>query len=150
MKQKNADFFWPSYTDLMTSLFFIMLVLYVLTYLRLNKTIRLQKDKLAIIEAVEQNLKPLKSDSTLFAYEEEYKRFKLAFDVQFERDKYNIDPAELDNYDETIAKIDSAGRHLMRIIDKLNQEKKTNPHLKDVSYIVVIAEIGRASCRERV
>ena len=139
MKQKNTDFFWPSYTDLMTSLFFIMLVLYVLTYLRLNKTIRLQKDKLAIIEAVEQNLKPLKSDSTLFAYEEEYKRFKLAFDVQFKWDKYNIDPAELDNYDETIAKIDSAGRHLMRIIDKLNQEKKTNPHLKDVSYIVVIA-----------
>ena len=76
MSSKKSDFFWPSYTDLMTSLFFIMLVLYVLTYVRLNTTIKLQKDKLSIIEAVEENLKPLKKDTTLFRYEEQYKRFK--------------------------------------------------------------------------
>ena len=89
MKNK-VNFFWPSFTDLMTSLFFIMLVLYVLTYLKLSTTIKLQKEKLAIIEAVEENLKPLKNDKVLFTYEEEYKRFKLAFDVKFNKDKYAV------------------------------------------------------------
>ena len=40
----NSDSFWPSYTDLMTSLFFIMLVLFVLTYVSLKSTIKLQKE----------------------------------------------------------------------------------------------------------
>ena len=77
MKSKQENSFWPSYTDLMTSLFFIMLVLYVLTYVRLSSTIKLQKEKLAIIETVEENLKPLKKDKSLFVYDEKYKRFKL-------------------------------------------------------------------------
>lgn len=50
MAKNKPDFFWTSYTDLMTSLFFIMLTLYVLTYVKLNSTIKLQKEKLAIIE----------------------------------------------------------------------------------------------------
>ena len=52
--KKSNDSFWPSYTDLMTSLFFIMLVLYVLTYVRLNSTIKLQKEKIEIYEENEK------------------------------------------------------------------------------------------------
>ena len=37
MKKKSEGFFWASFTDLMISLFFIMLVLYVLTFVRLKK-----------------------------------------------------------------------------------------------------------------
>jgi hypothetical protein len=36
MKTKELGFFWPSFTDLMVSLFFIMMVLYILTYLKLT------------------------------------------------------------------------------------------------------------------
>ena len=36
MSKKKHDFFWPSYADLMTSLFFIMLVLFVLTVMMLK------------------------------------------------------------------------------------------------------------------
>jgi outer membrane protein OmpA-like peptidoglycan-associated protein len=138
MKQKN-DYFWPSYTDLMTSLFFIMLVLYVLTYVVLNNTIRLQKEKLAIIETVQQNLKPLKNDTTLFKYEDAYKRFKLAFDVKYNKDKYSISNDDLLNFSFTVNKIKQAGMRLKSVIDTLNILKTTNYKLRNVSYIVSIA-----------
>src|SRR5690349_13311515 len=104
MKNSNHDSFWPSYTDLMTSLFFIMLVLFLLVYIKQSKEIENLEHKLEIITAVEENLKPLKSDSLLFTYEEKYKRFKLAFDVQFVTDKSEIKPNELERYFTTIRK----------------------------------------------
>jgi len=137
MKDNHSHFFWPSYTDLMTSLFFVMLVLYVLTYVRLRSTITLQKEKLTVIEAVENNLQPLKKDTTLFVYEKEYKRFKLSFDVKFPTNEYNIGTVE--NYTTTVAKIDRAGRKLKEVIDRLREAKSANAKLKNVSYILVIA-----------
>jgi len=141
MKTKKDNSFWPSYTDLMTSLFFIMLVLYVLTYVRLNSTIKLQKEKLAIIEAVEQNLKPLKEDTVLFKYEKEYKRFVLAFDVKFKSGKFLLkyDEIETDPI-ATLTNINLAGQKLLQIIDKLNFERnKPNSKLSNVSYLVIIS-----------
>lgn len=123
----------------MTSLFFIMLVLYVLTYVRLNTTIKLQKEKLAIIETVEENLKPLKSDQALFTYEEQYKRFKLSFDVKFVTNTWELKYNTLEQYPATITKIDQAGRKLKSIIDNLKLTKERDPKLKNVSYILVIA-----------
>lgn len=135
----NKDFFWPSYTDLMTSLFFIMLVLYILSYLKLNNTIKLQKEKLAIIETVEENLKPLKKEQELFIYEEKFKRFKLSFDVKFYLNKAEINENELYNYENTIPKIEKAGNRLKSIIASLYRAKEKDEKLKNVSYIVVIA-----------
>lgn len=139
MKTNKTDSFWTSYTDLMTSLFFIMLVLYVLTYVRLNTTIKLQKEKLAIIETVEENLKPLKSDQALFTYEEQYKRFKLSFDVKFFTNQWELKYNTLEQYATTINKIDLAGKKLKSIIDNLKLTKERDPKLKNVSYILVIA-----------
>ena len=38
-KQRSGSHFWPSYSDLMTSLFFLMLVMFVLTIISLRNTI---------------------------------------------------------------------------------------------------------------
>jgi outer membrane protein OmpA-like peptidoglycan-associated protein len=116
-----------------------MLVLYVLTYVRLNSTIKLQRDKLKIIEAVEENLKPLKRAGSLFIYEEEYKRFKLSFDVKFGNNQSQINPNELIDYGATIENIDKAGEKLKSIIDNLQRTKELDSTLKNVSYILVIA-----------
>ncbi len=51
MKPAKTDDFWPSYTDLMTSLFFVMLVLFILVFARQHQTIQDLKRKLAIINA---------------------------------------------------------------------------------------------------
>ena len=38
MGKKRVDLFWASYADLMTSLFFVMLVLFVVSIIVLNNT----------------------------------------------------------------------------------------------------------------
>jgi hypothetical protein len=50
MKGKDSGFFWPSFADLMTSLFFIMLVLYVLTYLKLTNERRIIENQKKVTE----------------------------------------------------------------------------------------------------
>lgn len=146
MKKKSDGFFWMSFSDLMTSLFFIMLVLYVLTYImlkknekRLNEIVEVQKAKLAIIETVEENLKPLKEETSLFRYEPSYKRFTLAFDVNFEVGKYRIEQNALKNYEETASKIENVGKQLQKTVDNLAKNKADNPSLKNVSYLLIIS-----------
>ncbi|MBB5635299.1 hypothetical protein HDF26_004562 [Pedobacter cryoconitis] len=140
MRKDKSDFFWPSFSDLMTSLFFIMLVLYVLTYVKLKLSNKVLEQQLQIIKTVEANLQPLKNDKELFEYEENYNRFKLAFDVKFEADKFAIlQDGHLINAVATRAKITQAGEKLKAVIDRLKLEKEKDPALSKVSYILVIA-----------
>lgn len=146
MKKKGESFFWTSFADLMTSLFFIVLVLYVLTYIMLKKkekelvnTVADLKHKLEVYELVEQNLKPLKQDTLLFRYEENYKRFTLAFDVNFALGKSQIQSGDLNNYDVTATKIESVGKQLQNTIDNLARNKVENPAMNNVSYLVIIS-----------
>ena len=146
MKNKGNNFFWLSFSDLMTSLFFIMLVLYTLTYINLKKkekelqnTVDDLKHKLEVFELVEQNLKPLKQDNVLFRYEPQYRRFSLAFDVHFKTGLKEINTDELDNYDSTVNNIDKAGNQLKLIIDNLQQQKLNDPKMKNVSYLLIIS-----------
>lgn len=140
MKKSRNDFFWPSFTDLMTSLFFIMLLLFVLKTIELKKLLKIEKDKVKIIETVEANLKPLKNDTDLFIYEKQFNRYKLAFDVKFETDKSDIlSDFDLLNAIETRVQIKDAGFKLKSIIDQLKIKKDNDPNLDKVSYILVIA-----------
>lgn len=139
MKSDKNNAFWPSYTDLMTSLFFIMLVLFVLVFTKQQKQIKDLERQLAIVNAVDENLKPLKSDSTLFTYEEDYKRFKLSFEVKFVPDGYRINWEDLENPLSTINNIDKAGQKLKSIIEGLKKSKESDLKLKDVSYILVVS-----------
>ncbi len=150
MKPARTDDFWPSYTDLMTSLFFVMLVLFILVFARQHQTIQDLRRKLAIINAVEGTLRPLKGDSTLFRYEEQYKRFKLAFEVRFMNDSFEIRPPGLERFDETVGQLDQAGLRLKAVIDTLKKRKEGSDSavLRDVSYILVIAGYASRSGKE--
>ena len=146
MKKKNGEFFWVSFSDLMTSLFFIVLVLYVLTYVmlkreqdKLQSTVENLEQKLKVYDLVEQNLKPLKNDSLLFRYENKYKRFTLAFDVSFGISESEIKEGKLKNFNETSKKIKSVGKKLQNTIDLLARKKAEDPAMKNVSYLVIIS-----------
>jgi outer membrane protein OmpA-like peptidoglycan-associated protein len=147
MSKKKNDFFWASYADMMTSLFFIMLVLFVLIIVVLKKEqnqTELEKKelekRLLVFNLVDKNIRPLKEASDLFAYEKEYKRFKLAFDVKFKISKDNLnDKNQIEDALFTQQKVINAGLKLKLIIDNLNREKQTNSALKNISYVVVIA-----------
>lgn len=82
MKAKGSSFFWPSFTDLMTSLFFIMLVLYVLTYLKLTNQQKATEEQLKKIEEIQDAVKELPKE--YFAYDSIYKRFSLVRNIEFE------------------------------------------------------------------
>ena len=75
---KHKSFFWASYADLMTSLFFIMLVLFILTTVMLKRQVgEIEKIK----EATEEQMEKIKEienavneiDTTYFAYNNEHK-----------------------------------------------------------------------------
>ena len=150
MKHKESNIFWLSYSDLMTSLFFIMLVLFAITYLvwnrnsqKLKNIVEIQKKQLAIVNAVDNALKPLKRDTSLFRYDTTFQRFTLGFDVEFAKNKFRLVPGELKSYDATLPKIKSAGAKLKSIIDNLLEKKENDTTrarvLKDVNYVLVIA-----------
>jgi hypothetical protein len=120
MKGKDTDFFWPSFTDLMTSLFFIMLVLYVLTYLKLTK-----------IKEIQKSLGALPSE--YFIYNDEFKKHILNVSVNFKRGSANM----LDLKLETRLKIRIAGKVLERIL------RDSLPTDQNIKYLLVIE--GQAS-----
>jgi hypothetical protein len=141
MKAKGSGFFWPSFTDLMTSMFFIMLVLFILSYARLKIKVDDLDRKLKVYNLVEENLRPLKSDTFLFRYEEEFKRYTLAFDVKFKVGMEILNVSSLDTPDpsETLNQIRSAGLKLKQLINSLALRRKENPELSKVSYLVIIS-----------
>lgn len=76
MSQKKESFFWTSYSDLMTSLFFIMLTLFVLVIVLLHKRMEATEKQLEEIKKVEASTKEL-GRTKYYAYRPEYKKFVL-------------------------------------------------------------------------
>lgn len=158
---KKANFFWVSYADLMTSLFFVMLVLSAISFVlfeaekgkyediikELNAKdaiIKVQAEKYRIIESVEQNLEPLKKDGDLFVYEQEYKRYKLAFDIQFAEGKVGINRNDVLNFEIAEEKIDKVGKKLLQTVEGLIEKRRKEPEkYASISYLIVVA--GSAS-----
>ena len=157
MKNKG-NFFWPSFSDLMTSLFFVMLALFVLSYiLYSNEVIKYEKEaeerqqkieklerNVKLIQSVTKNLNSLKNNSDLFIFDPIYKRFNLAFQVKFKTSKTQI---RTDNIDVepnlTIENINRVGATLFKLISDLKDKKDTDSTLKNISYLMVIT--GSAS-----
>lgn len=81
-KGKKESFFWTSYSDMMSSLFFVMLVLFILTISLLHKEIvRIDNERRATQEQLDQIERLNKSiehiDSKYFDYDEKFKRHTL-------------------------------------------------------------------------
>lgn len=128
-KKKN-DFFWVSFSDLMTTMFFVMLVLFVLTvvYLKVEQAKTVAKvEELEKIVQLEKQFEPLQKGGD-FHYLEECKKF-IAKDLMgkeiFEPEKTVI----LEQYEGATIKV---GRRLEEFLVKLEKE---NP---DFSYLLVL------------
>ena len=85
---KNKSFFWASYADLMTSLFFVMLALFILTVLMLQKQQESTEAELNKIKEIQTAISNI--DSTYFAYNKEHKKHVLKISVEFEKEKSDI------------------------------------------------------------
>jgi hypothetical protein len=81
-KSKKESFFWTSYSDLMTSLFFVMLVLFVLVIVLLSKKVtETEREKQATekqlekIREIEESVEKINPD--YFEYNAQFKRHTL-------------------------------------------------------------------------
>lgn len=134
---RKKTFFWASYADLMSSLFFIMLVLFVLTIVMLQKQMIEIEEMRKATEAEINKIKEIQNaisniDSTYFAYNAEHKKHILKIDVGFQTNSADITDIELDT------------RHQL-----LNAGKAINQFIKDAcqkynaQYLLIIE--GQAS-----
>lgn len=118
-KDTRQDSFWTSYADLMTSLFFIMLVLFVICMIPLGKalgeakvTIEQQKQLLQMEEQFK-----LLSNSTCLGYDSEKRMFYAKDLVGIEI----FDPDEDNIKDEYIDTVDKIGQDLIAILKELGK-----------------------------
>ena len=121
----KKSFFWVGYSDLMTSLFFLMLVLFVISFIIYEVDIRMIT-KIKNIEKALSNLDP-----EYFEFDQINKRYKLRTDINFapnDSDIYNEDYISKAQRDE----IKKAGQHLFDKIESIIQKNK------DVDYLLII------------
>lgn len=125
MKYKESSFFWTSYTDLMTSLFFVMLALYVLTVTVLKFQQKATEEQLRKIQEIQNSTKNLPKE--YFEYQPEYKRFTLKAQINFPARVSKIPKAD---YPYLI----QVGKSIQSLVDTL-KEKYDGDNIK---YMIVI------------
>lgn len=126
MKKYNEDFFWPSFADLMTSLFFIMLALYILTYVYLKNQQRATREQLKKIQEVQSAVNAL--DQKYFRYDSTYKRFTLTRQISFPKKGSIISNQEDRDY------LIKVGENIRNLIEDLRKKYQG----QNISYMVII------------
>lgn len=140
-KNKKESFFWTSYSDLMTSMFFIMLVLFVVTVALLHKemlkigeereAMRIERDvTLAQINKIKEIQEATQTiDTTYFRFDENFKRHTLRnIEVSFKTYSSDINDIPKD-IRKTLAEAGKAIR------ESLLQAQKDNP---DAKFLLIV------------
>ena len=129
MSQKKESYFWTSYSDLMTSLFFIMLTLFILVIVLLHKRMEATEQELENIHKVQESTKDLSGE--YFEFNPDYKKYILKVKCFFPTDEYDIDKLSKGSRDSLY----SAGKEIERFLYRHTEN--------DNKYILIIE--GQAS-----
>ena len=139
MARKNkGSHFWTSYSDLMTNLFFVMLMLFILAIALLHREMaQIGKERDATkaeIEKINEIRNAIQNiDTTYFQYVPEYKKHILKTKVRFESRSSDINDLDEATKTELLAVRDT----IKSFLDKLVAKDK------DASYLLIIE--GQAS-----
>lgn len=117
MKKGKESFFWTSYSDLMTSLFIIMLVLFVLVIVLLHKRMEATIIELENIKKVEASTRDL--EGKYFSYNKEYEKFVLNIDCQFPIRQYDINLLD----ESTRNKLMDAGQQVKDFLERHSENQ---------------------------
>ena len=121
MAQKKESFFWTSYSDLMTSLFFVMLVMFILVIVLLHKRMEATEAQLEEIKKVEESTKDLSKD--YFEYRPDYKKYVLTIQVRYPAGKSDLQ--DMDSYDKDwqLGQLKNAGEEIQSFLKKHNENQ---------------------------
>jgi len=138
--EKKRDFFWLSYSDLMTSLFFVMLVLFVLVYSmqnklisdleRNNETLSAAKEELDRIKEIQKTVDNI--DKNYFQYDSINKKHILNMSFLFPTQSPDISRIVPDKRNDLL----KAGEAIKTLILRYPEED-------NIKYLVVVE--GQAS-----
>ena len=124
-KQKKESYFWTSYSDLMTSLFLVMLVLFVSFNIELskkNKALEEANERINVenakIKEILNSTKDLKN-SKYFAYDNKYEKFILKIGVFFPRGESEITLLT----DGCRDSLRNAGKEIKKFLDNHSENK---------------------------
>lgn len=124
---KKDNFFWVSYADLMTSMFFVMMMLFIFTVYHLREQQRVTDEILDEIKNVQTALGEL--DEKYFTFDSKNKRYKLHVPVDFANSKSNI---YTKNSRTTRNELINAGKDLFTKVDSLIKSNS------EIDYLIVI------------
>ncbi len=131
--EKKKDFFWLSYSDLMTSLFFVMLVLFVLVYSMQSSIIKdlaAAKEELDRIKEIEKAVNNI--DKRYFTYDSLNKKHILNIQFLYPTGSSMINQITPNKTPELI----EAGKSIKELILKFSEAE-------NIKYLVVVE--GQAS-----
>ena len=119
MKKGKESFFWTSYSDLMTSLFIIMLVLFVLVIVLLHKRMEATIMEKEQIEKILENIRKVEAstrdlEGKYFSYNKEYEKFIINIDCQFPVNQYSINLLDEDTRNSLM----DAGQQVKAFLEK--------------------------------
>lgn len=143
----KKESFWPSYVDIMTTLFAIMLVLFVVSYSRFKvKEKELQVLADHFIEIIDIYDAVGNIDSTKFEYNKQYSKNIFKLDIEYQPKEFELTRLQLDKDGRTVEadalrkEIINAGSTIKGTIQRLQQSRNLK---EDIKYLVVIE--GQAS-----
>lgn len=145
-KKGEKNSFWPSYVDIVTTLFAIMVVLFAVSYSRFRvqeSELRKLADKYEEIKSIYEMV--AKIDTSYFEFNREYVKHIFKIQVKYQSKEFSLRKLEADRYNRSEAdslrnRIIEAGRVIKATIDSLKQSKSAK---QDIKYLVVIE--GQAS-----
>ena len=127
MPRNRNNTFWLSYSDLMTSLFFIMLVLFIVCVVKMKGTVNAKEEQIRKIEELNNSIKEI--DNKYFEYDEQFKRHTLKdIEVSFNTYSSNIHDIEQEQLDKLL----NAGKAIVRF---MNSAKNKIP---EAQYMLII------------
>jgi hypothetical protein len=143
MDNKNGGSFWPSYVDIMTTLFAITLVLFVVSFSRFKTK---EKQLQSLVDEYENIITVYSTVGTIdstayFGYNETYLKHLFCVDVKYQDREYDIqDKLELDNTDSVAAnaKRDSIVQAGILVQNTIQSLKNTNGVKNNIKFLVII------------
>ena len=140
--RKNKESFWPSYVDIMTTLFAVMLILFAVSYARfkqkegqLENLVQEYKDIINVYSTIDEIDK-----TDYYAYDSLYLKHAITISIGYQDAEYDIHKLDLDKTD--VAKADAkrdsikqAGILVQSIIKNLEEQSGIS---KNIKFLVVI------------